>query len=117
MGAQMDLTAFFSRNLVLLIVLVFLVIEFITKLVGSGLPAFYFLKDRGAGVRVGLAMACMGMEGMLVLNIGLSHNMVNSDVYTGLMLVSILTTIITPLALKPLYKRASVRQPEQDRNQ
>jgi len=110
MGAQMNLGAFFSTGLILLIVIVFLVIEVVTKLVGSGLPALYFLKDRGAGMRVGLAMACMGMEGMLVLNIGLSHSMINSDIYTGMMLVSILTTIITPLALKPLYKRAGVQQ-------
>jgi Kef-type K+ transport system membrane component KefB len=114
MGAQMNLGAFFSTTLVLLIVIIFLAVEIVTKLVGSGLPAMLFLKDKAAGMRVGLAMACVGMEGMLILNIGLSNNMINSDVYTGLMLVSILTTIITPLALKPLYKRASAKQPEQN---
>jgi len=111
MGAQMNLGAFFSGSLILVIVVVFLVTEIATKLVGSGLPALYFLKNRGAGARVGVAMTCMGIDGMIALNIGLSHSLISNDIFTGMMLVCVLTTLLTPLILKPLYERVSTQQP------
>lgn len=115
MGAQMNFAALFSGGLILLIVAIFAVTEVATKLIGSGLPASYFLKDRGAGLRVGVATTCMGIDGMLALNIGLSHGLITTDVFTGMMLVCVLTTIVSPLILKPLYAR--VRLPESERSQ
>lgn len=115
MGAQMNLGALFSGSLILLIVVVFLIVEAATKLIGSGLPALYFLKDRGAGLRVGVAMTCMGIDGMVALNIGLSHSLISNDIYTAMMLVCVLTTILTPLVLKPLYARVSVHAAESQR--
>jgi Kef-type K+ transport system membrane component KefB len=103
MGVHMDLASFLAGNEVLMIVAVFFVTEFVTKIVGYGFLVSYVLTDRAAGTRVGLAMTCMGEEGMLVLTIGLSHSLISSSIYTGMMLVSLLTTIITPLILKPLY--------------
>lgn len=115
MGAQMNFAALLSGSMILLIVAVFMVTEIATKLIGSGLSALYFLKDRGAGLRVGVATTCMGIDGMLALNIGLSHNLITTDVFTGMMLVCVLTTIVSPLILKPLYARARV--PESERSQ
>jgi Kef-type K+ transport system membrane component KefB len=92
-----------------------MVTEIATKLIGSGLSALYFLKDRGAGLRIGVATTCMGIDGMLALNIGLSHNLITTDVFTGMMLVCVLTTIVSSLILKPLYARARV--PESERSQ
>lgn len=115
MGARMDLGAFLSGNEVLLIVAVYFIIELVTKPIGYGFLASYVLKDRGAGARVGLAMTCMGEEGMLVLTIGLSHSLITSSIYTGMMLVSLLTTIITPIILRPLYARVSVERTEQNK--
>jgi Kef-type K+ transport system membrane component KefB len=115
MGAQMNFGALFSGSMILLIVAVFVVVEVVTKLVGSGLPALYFLKDRGAGLRVGVATTCMGIDGMLALNIGLSHDLITTDVFTGMMLVCVLTTIVSPLILKPLFAR--IRAPESERSQ
>jgi Kef-type K+ transport system membrane component KefB len=115
MGAQMNFAALFSGSLILLIVAIFVVTEVATKLIASALPALYFLKDRGAGLRVGVATTCMGIDGMLALNIGLSHGLITTDVFTGMMLVCVLTTIVSPLILKPLYAR--VRVPESERSQ
>ena len=112
MGAQMNFAALFSGSLILLIVAVFVVTEVATKLIGAGVSALYFLKDRGAGLRVGVATTCMGIDGMLALNIGLSHDMITTDVFTGMMLVCVLTTIVSPLILKPLYTRVRVAESE-----
>ena len=105
MGARMDLASFLAGSEILVIVAVFFVTELVTKLIGYGFLASYVLEDRMAGLRVGLAMTCMGEEGMLVLTIGLSHSLISTSIYTGMMLVSLLTTIITPLILRPLYAR------------
>jgi Kef-type K+ transport system membrane component KefB len=112
MGAQMNFAALLSGTMILLIVAVFAATEVATKLIGSGLPALYFLKDRGAGLRVGVATTCMGIDGMLALNIGLSHDLITTDVFTGMMLVCVLTTIISPLILKPLYARVDLQRSE-----
>ena len=108
----MNFAALFSGSLILLIVAVFVVTEVATKLIGAGVSALYFLKDRGAGLRVGVATTCMGIDGMLALNIGLSHDMITTDVFTGMMLVCVLTTIVSPLILKPLYTRVRVAESE-----
>jgi len=42
--------------------------------------------------------------------IGLSHSLISSSIYTGMMLVSLLTTIITPLMLRPLYARVELNE-------
>ena len=110
MGSHMDLTSFLGGSAVLVIVVVFLIAEFATKIIGYGFLSSYVLKDRRAGMRIGLAMTCMGEEGMLVLTIGLSHSLISSSIYTGMMLVSLLTTIITPLILRPLYARVELSE-------
>jgi len=49
---------------------------------------------------------------MLALNIGLSHDLIGNDIFTGMMLVCVLTTILTPLVLKPLYVRVDMQRSE-----
>lgn len=110
MGSHMDLTSFLAGSEVLVIVAVFFITEFVTKIIGYGLLSSYALKDGRAGMRIGLAMTCMGEEGMLVLTIGLSHSLISSSIYTGMMLVSLLTTIVTPLILRPLYGRIEMSE-------
>jgi len=55
---------------------------------------------------VGIGMAPRGEVAMIVALIGLSQNIIDQSIYSALILMSLLTTIIPPLILRNwLYRR------------
>ena len=102
-GAQVD---FRTVNLeVLMLSGVVIAIAISTKLFGCGLPAILFLKDKAAGMRVGIGMISRGEVGLIVAGVGLSSGVLTGDVYTTIVLMVAVTTIITPIWLKMDYRR------------
>lgn len=76
-----------------------------TKLLGCGLPAIFFLKSRAQGMRVGIGMISRGEVGLIVAGVGVSAGVLTSDVYSTIVIMVAVTTIITPLWLKMEYRR------------
>jgi len=106
-GAQVDLR---SINLeILLISGVVIVVAVITKLAGCGLPSMFFLKNKSQGMRVGIGMISRGEVGLIVAGVGISSGILTSDVYSTIVIMVIVTTIITPLWLKMEYKKELTR--------
>jgi Kef-type K+ transport system membrane component KefB len=102
-GAQVDLR---GVNLdVLYLSGIVISIAIITKVVGCGLPSMIFLKDRTKALRVGIGMISRGEVGLIVAGIGVSTGALSSDIYTTLIIMVALTTIITPLWLKKSYMK------------
>jgi Kef-type K+ transport system membrane component KefB len=102
-GAQVD---FRTVNLdVLMLSAVVIAIAIATKLFGCGLPSIYFLKNKAAGMRVGIGMISRGEVGLIVAGVGLSSGVLTGDVYTTIVLMVAVTTIITPIWLKMDYRR------------
>ena len=102
-GAQVDLR---SINLeILLISGVVIIVAIITKLGGCGLPAMFFLKNKAQGMRVGIGMISRGEVGLIVAGVGISSGILTSDVYSTIVIMVVVTTIITPLWLKMEYKK------------
>ena len=102
-GAQVD---FRTVNLdVLMLSAVVIAIAIATKLFGCGLPAMLFLKNKAAGMRVGIGMISRGEVGLIVAGVGLSSGVLTGDVYTTIVLMVAVTTIITPIWLKMDYRR------------
>ena len=102
-GAQVDLR---SINLeILLISGVVIIVAVITKLAGCGLPSMFFLKNKSQGMRVGIGMISRGEVGLIVAGVGISSGILTSDVYSTIVIMVIVTTIITPLWLKMEYKK------------
>ena len=102
-GAQVD---FRTVNLdVLMLSAVVIAIAIATKLFGCGLPAILFLKNKAAGMRVGIGMISRGEVGLIVAGVGLSSGVLTGDVYTTIVLMVAVTTIITPIWLKMDYRR------------
>lgn len=102
-GAQVDF-----RGLNFEIVLVGAVIIGVgvaTKLLGCGLPAYLFLKNKAQSKRVGIAMISRGEVGLIVAGVGLSSGVLTSNVYTTIVIMVAVTTIITPIWLKMEYKK------------
>ena len=106
-GAQVD---FRTVNLdVLMLSAVVIAIAIATKLFGCGLPAMLFLKNKAAGMRVGIGMISRGEVGLIVAGVGLSSGVLTGDVYTTIVLMVAVTTIITPIWLKMDYRREIIK--------
>jgi Kef-type K+ transport system membrane component KefB len=102
-GAQVD---FRTVNLdVLMLSAVVIAIAISTKLLGCGLPSILFLKSKTAGMRVGIGMISRGEVGLIVAGVGLSSGVLTGDVYTTIVLMVAVTTIITPIWLKMDYRK------------
>ncbi len=105
-GAQVDLRGI---NLeVLLIAGIMVSIAIATKLLGCGLSSLIFLKDKSKSMRVGIGMVSRGEVGLIVAGVGATSGVLSGDVYTAIIVMVAVTTIITPIWLKKAYSKELV---------
>jgi Kef-type K+ transport system membrane component KefB len=102
-GAQVDFRGINWEILMLSGIII--VVAVFTKLLGCGLPAWLFLKNRTQGMRVGIGMISRGEVGLIVAGVGLSAGVLTSNVYSTIVLMVAATTIITPIWLKMNYRK------------
>ncbi|KER05976.1 Na antiporter protein [Marine Group I thaumarchaeote SCGC AAA799-E16] len=102
-GAQVDLRAV-DLN-ILMISGVIIAVAIVTKLLGCGLPAMFFLKNKAQGMRVGIGMISRGEVGLIVAGVGVTAGVLTSEVYSTIVIMVAVTTIITPIWLKMEYKK------------
>ncbi len=102
-GAQVDLRGI-NPN-VLFISGIIVVIAISSKLVGCGLPSLIFLKDKAKSTRVGIGMISRGEVGLIVAGVGITTGALSTDIYTAIIIMVALTTIITPIWLKKVYQK------------
>lgn len=102
-GAQVNLTGF---NLdVLFLSAIIIVVAIVSKLGGCGLPAIVFLRNKSRAMRVGIGMISRGEVGLIVAGIGVTSGVLSSNVYTTIIIMVVVTTLITPVWLKKTYSK------------
>ncbi|HSL12787.1 MAG TPA: cation:proton antiporter, partial [Nitrososphaeraceae archaeon] len=102
-GAQVDLRGI---NLdVLIIAGIMVSIAIATKILGCGLPSLIFLKDKSKAMRVGIGMVSRGEVGLIIAGVGATSGVLSGDVYTAIIVMVAVTTIITPIWLKKSYQK------------
>ncbi len=102
-GAQVDLR---GVNLeVLLLAGIVIAIAVVTKLGGCGLPSMLFLKDKRKSMKVGIGMISRGEVGLIVAAAGASAGVLSGNLYTTVVIMVAVSTIITPVWLKIAYKK------------
>ncbi|AFS80497.1 sodium/hydrogen exchanger [Candidatus Nitrosopumilus koreensis AR1] len=102
-GAQVDLRAVDLNILMLSGVII--AVAIVTKLFGCGLPAMLFLKSKAQGMRVGIGMISRGEVGLIVAGVGVTAGVLTSEVYSTIVIMVAVTTIITPIWLKMEYRK------------
>ncbi len=102
-GAQVDLRAVDLNILILSVVTI--VIAIVTKLFGCGLPAMLFLKSKQQGMRVGIGMISRGEVGLIVAGVGVTTGILTLDVYSTIVIMVAVTSIVTPIWLKMEYRK------------
>lgn len=108
-GAQVDLRGVNLNVLTLAGIMV--AVAVVTKLVGTGLPSLIFLKDGAKSMRVGIGMVSRGEVGLIVAGVGVSSGALTNDIYTTVIIMVAVTTIITPIWLKFAYRKAPAEHP------
>ena len=64
-----------------------------------------FLKNRAQGMRVGIGMISRGEVGLIVAGVGVTAGSLSQEVYSTIIIMVAVTTIITPIWLKLEYKK------------
>ncbi len=79
------------------------VLAIATKLVGCGVGALSTGLSKKDSLVVGVGMAPRGEVALIVASIGLQKGVLHTTIFSDLVLVVILTTVLTPLMLKIVY--------------
>ncbi len=104
LGAQVDLHSIDQPGIVGIIAVV-CVLAIVSKLIGCGLGALS-LGFRDA-LRIGVGMIPRGEVGLIVAGVGLRLHTVSEAIYTVVVTMSIMTTLIAPPVLRYLLPRNS----------
>jgi len=101
MGAQLNLRTFLDRSIIAT-ALIISTIAILTKLIGCGLGAFK-MGARDA-IRIGFGMVPRGEVGIIVGLVGLRLHTISDAVYSIVIVMTIITTLMAPPVLRLLFK-------------
>ncbi|HET6716229.1 MAG TPA: cation:proton antiporter [Nitrososphaeraceae archaeon] len=102
-GAQVNLTGI---NLeVLFLSAIMIIVAIVSKLSGCGVPALLFLRSKSKAMKVGIGMISRGEVGLIVAGIGVTSGALSPNIYTTVIIMVAITTLITPVWLKKAYSR------------
>lgn len=102
-GAQVNLT---GVNLeVLFLSAIMVIVAIVSKLSGCGVPALLFLRNKSKAMRVGIGMISRGEVGLIVAGIGVTSGALSPNIYTTVIIMVAITTLITPIWLKKAYSK------------
>jgi Kef-type K+ transport system membrane component KefB len=104
-GAQFDIRSFLTTDWFFYAFFIILVVVAIaSKIIGCGLPAALFLKDRSKGMKVGYGMISRGEVGLIVAGVAISAGAISQSIYSAILGMIMITTVLTPLLLKKAYQ-------------
>lgn len=90
---------------VLWFMIVLTIVAILTKVIGCSLPARWMGLNAKEAAVVGFGMSPRGEVAMIVGLIGLNQNLINQEIYSAIIFMSLFTTIFTPVVLRGwLYK-------------
>jgi Kef-type K+ transport system membrane component KefB len=102
MGAHLDPRTFIEPRLVVL-VLVISAVAVVSKMAGASLACWK--EDRRTKIQIGVCMVPRGEVGIIVALIGLSLHSITQEIYTVVLGMSLLTTIITPPLIIAAFRK------------
>lgn len=103
LGMQVELGAI---GAVILPAFAIIILAVFGKVVGCYLPARFFGKcDHRSSLAIGVGMVPRGEVGLIVAGAGLLVGAISRDIFGVAVAVSLVTTLIAPSLLKPLFKK------------
>lgn len=105
LGILADAHALTSDMVLFLAVLTIVAIA--TKIIGCGLPARMMGMCREDSLIIGFGMAPRGEVAMIVALIGLDAGLIGQNVFVAIVLMSLITTIVTPIVYRNWFYRGA----------
>lgn len=108
LGMQVDMRLFWGGAIIAVVLIIAAVVG---KMAGCYVPARFAGKmSHTESMIVGVGMVPRGEVGLIIAGAGLLAGAISRDLFGAAVAVSVITTLITPAILKPLFK-SSQRQP------
>jgi Kef-type K+ transport system membrane component KefB len=105
-GAQFDVRSFLTSDWFFYVFFIALVIvAIVSKMIGCGLPAAFFLKDRSKGTKVGYGMISRGEVGLIVAGVAISAGAITQSTYAAILGMIMITTVLAPILLRRAYDK------------
>ena len=101
MGMLVDFKSMMSAVVFGLVITLFAIIG---KVVGSGLPALFSGFNFLGSMRIGIGMLPRGEVALIVAGVGLAAGVINQEIFGVSIMMTIITTLMAPLILVPLFK-------------
>jgi len=111
-GAQFNIRALNTEGVWIVAALVGIAV--VSKLVGCGIPATVAMKSSRRGLKVGIGMISRGEVGLIIAGIGVTSGILSQSLYGAVVTMVIVTTVITPIALKWAYTREVRTTPKEE---
>ncbi len=106
MGNRLEIKSFLNTNVILLS-LAITFIAIIGKLLGCSLPALSYGKR--SALAIGIGMIPRGEVGLIVAALGLKLVVITKDIYSIVVIMVVLTTLLAPMFLKPILREKNLR--------
>lgn len=80
-------------------------VAILTKLIGSGLGSKLSGFTWGESVRFGIGMISRGEVALIVAGYGLEHKIIDESIFSMMVIMTLVTTLITPVLLRLVFPR------------
>lgn len=100
-GLSADAGNFEGSDVILLIAIT--AVAVVSKIVGSGLGARIAGEDTRSSIQIGSGMVSRGEVGLIVATVGLGQGLVDTNLFSVMVLMILATTLITPILLKIVF--------------
>jgi Kef-type K+ transport system membrane component KefB len=101
-GASADMRGMNSAMLNFTIILTLLAI--LTKIIGCGAGALLSKFNLRGSFKIGIGMIARGEVALIVSTYGLDQGIIGKELYTAMVVMAIVTTLVTPPLLKIAFK-------------
>jgi Kef-type K+ transport system membrane component KefB len=101
-GTYVNLTGLTPGSLVFAAVLI--VLAMLGKIIGCSLPILVMHRNLKEAVIVGLGMMSRGEVGLIIAGIGATSGIFSGDVFSAVVLMVVVTTVVTPIAMTAAYR-------------
>jgi Kef-type K+ transport system membrane component KefB len=78
----------------------------VSKVAGCGLGAYLAGERPQSALQIGTGMVSRGEVGLIVASVGLSHELIQTDVYAVMVFMVLATTLATPVLLQAVFSRS-----------
>ncbi|HUU75732.1 MAG TPA: cation:proton antiporter [Methanoregulaceae archaeon] len=103
LGILVDIHTITQETLLFLVLLT--IVAIITKVIGCGLPARLLGMSWRDSMILGFGMSPRGEVAMIVALLGLSQNLITQDIFAVIVMMSLLTTVFTPIIYRKWFFR------------